>query len=101
MSETRKDKAMSAMTTLERRQWEGMVKRSFHPAQWWANDDDKFDSIGRNEGRIMYVYKRTESPDNPYDVGFFAPNGVWCRESSCQTSEEAARRVNWLNGGKG
>ena len=50
----------------------------------------------------MYVY--IESEHNPegslWTVGFYDPNGKWIPESDHNTSEKAARRVAWLNGGQ-
>jgi hypothetical protein len=49
----------------------------------------------------MYVYKRTEfSPYCLYTVGFYEPNGKWIPESDHETSEAAAERTAWLNGGR-
>lgn len=46
-----------------------------------------------------YVYVRTTGHgENFYVVGFFDPNGKWHPEQDCNTREEAAERVAWLNG---
>lgn len=45
----------------------------------------------------MWVYIRTEP--SLYTVGFYAPDGKWNPESDWNHSEEAAKRVAWLNGG--
>ena len=51
--------------------------------------------------KTMYCYKRTEfSPDCLYTVGYYAPDGKWYPESDHDNSEEAAKRVHYLNGGK-
>lgn len=34
-----------------------------------------------------------------YTVGFYDPNGKWIPESDHNESEEAAKRVHYLNGG--
>jgi len=47
----------------------------------------------------MFVYVRSES--RLYTVGFYDPQGKWHPDSDHNTSEEAARRVNWLHGGDG
>lgn len=47
----------------------------------------------------MYVYIRSET--NLWTVGFYSPDGKWNPESDHATQEKAARRVRWLNGGKG
>lgn len=47
----------------------------------------------------MWVYKRTEfSPYELYTVGYYEPSGNWQSESDYNTREEAAARVNYLNG---
>ena len=46
----------------------------------------------------MYVYIKSEP--GLWTVGFYTPNGEWMPESDYNTSEEAAKRVAWLNGGK-
>lgn len=44
----------------------------------------------------MYVYVRSEP--SLWTVGFYAPDGKWEPESDHASSDEAARRVMWLNG---
>lgn len=46
---------------------------------------------------MSYVY--IESEPNLFTVGFYDPNGEWIPEHDCDTREEAARRVAFLNGG--
>lgn len=47
----------------------------------------------------MYVYIQSEfSPYCLYTVGFYDPQGKWHSESDFSTSEEAAKRVHYLNG---
>lgn len=46
----------------------------------------------------MYVYIKSES--RLWTVGHYDPNGKWIPESDHSSSEEAAQRVNYLNGGK-
>jgi len=46
----------------------------------------------------MWVYIRSEA--NLYTVGFFSPDGRWQTDSDHQSKDEAAKRVNYLNGGK-
>lgn len=45
----------------------------------------------------MYVYKETEP--GLWTVGFYDPKGKWEPESDHDTSEDAAKRVRYLNGG--
>ncbi len=46
----------------------------------------------------MYVYIRSEP--GVWTVGFFDPTGKWVAESDHVSREEAARQVNYLNGGE-
>lgn len=36
---------------------------------------------------------------NPHTVGFYKPDGEWVPESDHTSPEDAAARVNYLNGG--
>lgn len=45
----------------------------------------------------MYVYLHTGL--NSWSVGFYDPNRKWIEESIHPTSEDAAARVHYLNGG--
>jgi len=45
----------------------------------------------------MYVYINSER--GLWTVGFYAPDGKWNPESDHDNTEEAAKRVAWLNGG--
>ena len=47
----------------------------------------------------MYVYIKSEA--NLWTVGFYSPDGKWNPESDHSTQEGDARRVSWLNGGRG
>ena len=49
----------------------------------------------KGEG-TMYVYLKTEK--ELYTVGFYSPDGKFVPESDHPTSDEAAKRVAWLNG---
>jgi len=45
----------------------------------------------------MYIYKQSEP--QLYTVGFYSPDdNKWHPESDHSSSEEAAKRVAWLNG---
>lgn len=46
----------------------------------------------------MYVY--IESEKGLWTVGFYKPNSEWNPESDHDIREEAAKRVNFLNGGE-
>jgi len=45
----------------------------------------------------MWVYIKSEP--SLYTVGFYGPDNEWQPESDWNTREEAAQRVNYLNGG--
>ncbi len=45
----------------------------------------------------MYVYIQSEP--GLYTVGFYDPSGTFVPESDWRTTEEAAARVRYLNGG--
>jgi hypothetical protein len=45
-----------------------------------------------------YVYIRSEP--SLWTVGFYRPDGKWEPESDHSSSEDAAKRVAWLNGGR-
>ena len=47
----------------------------------------------------MYVYLHSEA--KLWTVGFYKPDGEWMPEGDYDTPEEAATRVNYLNGGHG
>lgn len=48
----------------------------------------------------MYIYRQTEFGEySLWTVGFYLPDGKWNPESDHSDSEEAAKRVHWLNGG--
>lgn len=46
----------------------------------------------------MYVYVQSEP--RLWTVGFYDPQGKWHPESDHASSDKAAERVHWLNGGK-
>jgi hypothetical protein len=45
---------------------------------------------------MQYVYIKSEP--GLWTVGFYDPEGTWIAESDHTDSEEAAKRVAWLNG---
>jgi hypothetical protein len=47
---------------------------------------------------MSYVYMRSEP--GLWTVGFYQPDDTWEPESDHRSSEEAAQRVAWLNGGR-
>ncbi len=46
---------------------------------------------------MMYVYIRSEP--GLLTVGFYKPDGAWESESDHSTTDKAAARVHYLNGG--
>lgn len=46
----------------------------------------------------VWVYVKSEP--NLFTVGYYTPDGEWMPESDHSSSEEAAKRVHYLNGGK-
>ena len=48
----------------------------------------------------MTVYVYIKSEPNLWTVGFYDPQGKWVPESDHSSSEAAAARVSFLNGGK-
>lgn len=48
---------------------------------------------------IPHTYSYQKAEPGRWEVGFFTSEGSWKRESGWNTSEEAAERVHWLNGG--
>jgi hypothetical protein len=51
------------------------------------------------EEEAVWVYKQTEP--RLFTVGFYDPEGTWYPEKDFATADEAAARVNYLNGGQG
>ncbi len=47
----------------------------------------------------MYIY--IEDEPSLFVVGFYGPDGRWHAKSDWATRDEAAQRVNYLNGGAG
>jgi hypothetical protein len=47
-----------------------------------------------------YIYRDFTKDWGCFTVGHYTPEGVWESESDHNTSEAAAARVHWLNGGK-
>lgn len=54
-------------------------------------------AYSKERGDSMYVYVNSEK--GLWTVGFYKPNGDFVPESDHQSSEDAAKRVHYLNGG--
>lgn len=85
----------------QREMWRSMMARSWEPRQWFEDDEGKAPSSGPNRGKseedkLMWVYRKQ---DNFFQVGYYSPNGIWHQDSEWETSDSAAERVHWLNGG--
>lgn len=86
--------------TKSRELWEGMIRRSFHPSQWYLRDDDANEGI--TEGKVMWVYKPMQSSNvGRFEVGYWTPHKEWVQDSRGLTKEAAVLRVHFLNGGNG
>jgi hypothetical protein len=48
----------------------------------------------------VYILSEVYEGNRLYTVGFYKPDGEWEPESDHRSTEEAAERVHWLNGGK-
>ena len=48
-----------------------------------------------------WIYKNSQSEPNLWTVGFYKPDGEFEPESDHDSTEDAAMRVNYLNGGAG
>ena len=75
------------------------LRNSFQPRQWFAGDGEPDPFIIADEDSFMWVY-RENVKSGEYEVGYYAPDATWFAESSHATSDLAAARVNFLNGGK-
>jgi hypothetical protein len=49
----------------------------------------------------MNSYLYIKSANGLYTVGFYRPDGSWEAESDFESIEQAAARINYLNGGLG
>jgi hypothetical protein len=79
-----------------KQKWDEMIRRSFHPSQWYT--ESRPDDLGNEypEDRVMYVYR---SAGETWQVGFYTPHGDWVSDSEYPLRDDAAQRVHWLNGG--
>jgi hypothetical protein len=50
---------------------------------------------------FMYMYKLTVTDPETWSVGFYTPTGAFYPDSDHTKREDAAQRVNYLNGGNG
>ena len=68
----------------------------------WKWDAEQYRDIDRAMQREleerMYVYIMSEP--GLYTVGFYDPKGKWHSDSDHSSTDEAAKRVHYLNGGK-
>ena len=77
----------------------------FQPRQWFCEEGEPEPEGLTKEGCFMWVYRKfsegTDQRGARYCVGYFFPDKTWFAESEWATAEEAAARVNFLNGGRG
>lgn len=69
------------------------MRKCFRPWQWWNEGDPSPESL---EDTLMWVYRKE---GDKYVVGYYLPDRTYFSESSYDTAEYAAARVNFLNGG--
>lgn len=81
------------MSESQRELFDQMLKRSFHPAEWFAKDDH-FEAV--REEKIMWVYFQSGTR---FKVGWYDPDRVWHEDTDWGSRESAAARVHYLNGG--
>lgn len=74
------------------------MRKSFQPRQWFVSDGEPDPFTINDEDAFMWVYIPQE--DETFEVGFFSPDGQWFADGKYDSKEDAARRVNYLNGGK-
>lgn len=48
---------------------------------------------------MSWVYLFPRDSGDPFTVGHYSPDGEWHPDSDHPTSEQAAKRVHYLNGG--
>jgi hypothetical protein len=53
----------------------------------------------KGQKKMSYQYVYIKSEQSLWTVGFYNPNGEWNPESDHGSTDEAAKRVNYLNGG--
>lgn len=92
------------MTTAQLLLWQQMLAKSFTPARWWWDSEERHtgdhqpnQEDGQEEVKIMWVYRETRR--GSYEVGYWDPDKKWFRDSIYASLEEATKRVHWLNGG--
>lgn len=73
------------------------LRKCFQPRQWFVGDGEPNPFIVADEDSFMWVYR---PEGDKLIVGYYAPDGTWFAESSYTKVDDAAARVNYLNGGK-
>lgn len=74
----------------------GEYRRCFQPRQWFAAEGEPDPFVKEEEDTFMWVYRRE---GERFVVGYFMPDGTWCADAGFGSTDEAAARVNYLNGG--
>lgn len=73
-------------------------RKCFMPRQWFLHDGEPDPGFLNDEEVFMWVYREW---DGKFQVGYFLPDKTWFTDGTYITREEAVKRVNYLNGGKG
>lgn len=75
----------------------GRFRKCFQPRQWFKHEGEPDPFEVREEDILMWVYVQVQEE---FVVGFYSPDGAWHPESTHDTADKAAARVNYLNGGQ-
>jgi hypothetical protein len=77
------------------------LRKCFQPRMWFRVEDGEPDPYMFDEGDVlMWVYRTIgKAGVSVFQVGYFMPDGTWEPDGDYSTKEDAAARVNYLNGG--
>jgi hypothetical protein len=95
-------------TATAEKQWQIMARRSWDPRRWFEESDSPLRRdqglLAVSEVRAVWVYRRIFKPvhnQDVFEVGYFKPGDDFVKEGEFLDADEAARRVHYLNGGRG
>ena len=83
------------MTEAQKRDWARMLQQSWNPRQWFTTHDKYKTEVEEEFGMWIFI-----KGDDKYTVGFYDKEGVFHEDTQYDYREQAAKRVNYLNGGK-